>query len=77
MRRSRYLKKSLLTNKKVTVVETEEDPKLLLTFSDDFMTLTLFFKDDHYDDSQILIDKSGNALRWANELFEWYMGGEQ
>ena len=77
MRRSRYLKKSLLTNKKVTVEETEEDPKLFLTFSDDFMTLTLFFKDDHYDDSQILIDKSGNALRWANELFEWYMGGEQ
>lgn len=72
MRRSRYLKKSLLANNKVTVVETEYNPKLFLTFSDDFMTLTLFFKDEHYDDSQIIIDKSENALRWANELFEWY-----
>ena len=72
MRRSRYLKKSLLANNKVTVVETEYNPTLFLTFSDDFMTLTLFFKDEHYDDSQIIIDKSENALRWANELFEWY-----
>lgn len=72
MRRSRYLKKSLLANNKVTVVETEYNPKLFLTFSDDFMTLTLFFKDEHYDDSQIIIDESENALRWANELFEWY-----
>ena len=72
MKRSRYLKRSLLENKKVNILEIKKDPKLFLTFSKDFMTLTLFFKDNHYDDSQIIIDKHKSAIKWSNELFNYY-----
>lgn len=74
MKRSRYLKKSLLENKKVNIIETQRDLKLFLTYGDTFMTLTLFFKDEHYDDSQIIVDKNKNALKWAEELFNYYVG---
>ncbi|MBQ9026562.1 MAG: DUF1724 domain-containing protein [Methanobrevibacter sp.] len=72
MRKSRYLKKSILRNKKVTVMDMQENPKIFLTYSEEFMTLTLFFKDKHYDDSQIIVDKSENAIRWAKEVFQHY-----
>ncbi|SDA37587.1 helix-turn-helix transcriptional regulator [Methanobrevibacter millerae] len=74
MRRNRYLKKSLLENRKVTVIETREDLKIFLTFSEKFMALTLFFKDNHYDDSQMLIDKHENALKWSKGVFNAYKG---
>jgi predicted transcriptional regulator len=72
MKRSRYIKKLLLENKKVEIIETNEDPKLFLTYSEDFMTLTLFFEDGHYDDSQIIIGENKNAIKWAEELFSYY-----
>ena len=72
MKRSRYIKKLLLENKKVEIIETEEDPKLFLTYSESFMTLTLFFEDGHYDDSQIIIGENKNAIKWAEELFNYY-----
>ena len=76
MRRNRYLKKSLLENEKVSVIETKKDLKIFLTFSEKFMALTLFFKDNHYDDSQILIDEHENALRWSRGLFKMYEKGD-
>lgn len=75
MKRSRYLKKSLLENEKINIIETQKDLKLFLTYGDAFMTLTLFFKDQHYDDSQIIVGKTKNALKWSEELFNYYMGG--
>ena len=72
MKRSRYLKKSLLEDKRVEIIEIYDDPKIFLTFSKDFMTLTLFFKDEHYDDSQIIVDKHKSAIRWGKELFKFY-----
>ena len=77
LKRSRYLKKSLLEDKRVEMIEIYEDPKLFLTFSKDFMTLTLFFKDEHYDDSQIIVDKHKGAIRWGEELFKFYLGDKQ
>ena len=74
MKRSRYLKKSLLEDKRVDIIEIYDDPKLFLTFSKDFMTLTLFFKDEHYDDSQIIVDKHKSAIRWGQDLFNYYKG---
>ncbi|MCR5027066.1 MAG: DUF1724 domain-containing protein [Methanobrevibacter sp.] len=74
MQGSRYIKKSLLENEKVEIIESDENLKLFLTYSEDFMTLTLFFKDGHYDDSQIIIGKNKNALKWAEELFRSYNG---
>lgn len=74
MKKSRYLKKSLIEDERVTLIEISEDLKLFLTFSNDFMALTLFFKDEHYDDSQIIVDKHESAIKWSNDLFKFYVG---
>jgi predicted transcriptional regulator len=65
-------KKELLENRKVSVKITNNKLKIFLTCSEEFMSLTLFFKDGHYDDSQILIGKNKNALKWANDLIKVY-----
>ena len=62
------LKNDLLNNEKVKVKCVKKKLKVFLTYSDKFMSLTLFFKDGHYDDSQILIGKDKNALKWAKHL---------
>ena len=49
---------------------------IFLTCSDEFISLTLFFKDGHYDDSQLLIDRSEEGATWGESLFEYYMGKE-
>ena len=66
------LRKSLLENDKVDVICVKHNLKLFLTHGDDFMSLTLFFEDGHYDDSQILIGKSEKSRNWALELFDFY-----
>lgn len=49
--------------------------KTFFNIGDEFMSLTLFFKDGHYDDSQILIDKTHEGLKWGallyNQTKEW------
>ena len=70
------LKRNLIKNKKVKVHCVDADLKLFLTYAPTFMSLTLFFKDGHYDDSQILIGTSENTLSWASELYNIY-GGEK
>lgn len=66
------LKNALLKSNKVKVKCIENDLKLFLTCSDKFMSLTLFFKDGLYDDSQILIGKDENAMQWALNLFKQF-----
>ena len=63
-------KQELLENEKVLIKITEDNLKIFLTYSEKFMSLTLFFKDGHYDDSQILIGKDKNALKWAYDLIK-------
>ena len=70
IKRNTDLRNALLKNEKVTVRCIDHDLKLFLTCSQKFMTLTLFFKDGLYDDSQILIGKDDNAIRWALNLFK-------
>ncbi|MBQ6351179.1 MAG: DUF1724 domain-containing protein [Methanobrevibacter sp.] len=65
-------KKSLLENKKVKILCINQNLKLFLTCSHKFMSLTLFFKDGHYDDSQILIGESENARKWGIGIFNYY-----
>jgi predicted transcriptional regulator len=67
-----FFSKELLKNKKVKVKCVEQHLNLFLTYSERFMSLTLFFKDGHYDDSQILIGKDKNARKWASNLFRSY-----
>lgn len=61
-------KKELINNPKVEIECIERKFKFFLTCSDRFMSMTLFFKDGHYDDSQILIAKDPNAIRWSEIL---------
>lgn len=72
IRLNESLKKALLRNKKVKIICVKKNLKIFLTYSPEFMSLTLFFKDGHYDDSQILIGKSENSLKWASELYSTY-----
>lgn len=68
--KNELFKKELLENKKVIVKVTDKKFKIFLTYSEKFMSLTLFFKDGHYDDSQILIAKDNNALKWALSILK-------
>lgn len=72
IRKNEYFRESLLENEKVTVKSIKRKVKIFLTFSDEFIALTLFFKDGHYDDSQILIARDKNALKWAINLATYY-----
>ncbi len=65
-------KKEFLQSNKVKIKCVKKKLKVFLTYSDKFMSLTLFFKDGHYDDSQILIAKDKNALKWAKSLAKNY-----
>lgn len=67
-----FFNKELMNNKKVKIFRVEKSLKLFLTFSKDFMSLTLFFKDGHYDDSQILISKTKNSIEWSRILYDYY-----
>ena len=72
IRENNLFNENLLHNKKVRVRCIYSDIKLFLTYSDNFMSLSLFFKDGHYDDSQILIGSDENALKWASILSKYY-----
>ena len=72
IRTNELFEKSLLENEKVKIIPIEKNLKLFLTYSKDFMSLTLFFKDGHYDDSQILIGKTEDACKWALKLINYY-----
>ena len=72
MKMNELLNDSILENKKVKIKCTNRNPNLFLTYSNTFMSLTLFFNDGHYDDSQILIGKQKNAIKWAKILYHHY-----
>ena len=72
IKKNKLFKKELLENDKVKLTVTDNNLKIFLTYSEEFMSLTLFFKDGHYDDSQILIGKNEKALKWAKSLINSY-----
>ena len=72
IRENTDLEEKLLENEKVTVKCIEQDLKLFLTCSNNFMSLTLFLNDGHYDDSQILIGKDENSIKWALNLIRCF-----
>ena len=72
MKENTSLKESIIENEKVKIKCIKRKIKVFLTVSDEFMSLTLFFKDGHYDDSQILIAYDQNALKWAMNLIDYY-----
>ena len=73
IKQNETFKQALLENKKVKIICIEKNLKIFLTYSEEFITLTLFFKDGHYDDSQILIGESDNAKKWGLNLYNHYI----
>ena len=71
--KNKLFKEELLENKKVTMHVTDKHFKIFLTYSREFISLTLFFKDGHYDDSQILIAKDSDAKKWALSILKNYV----
>ncbi len=72
--KNKKFRNELLNHEKVKTTVINENLKLFLTCSEEFMSLTLFFKDGHYDDSQILIGRNKNALKWAYNVLKAYRG---
>ena len=72
MNRNELFKNLIIENEKVTIKCLKKNLKIFLTYSNEFMSLTLFFNDGHYDDSQILIATDKNALKWAHILSKYY-----
>ncbi|KZX16862.1 hypothetical protein MBCUT_04920 [Methanobrevibacter cuticularis] len=50
----------------------EDEVEIFLSCCDNFLALSLFFEDDYYDDSSILVDESKEGILWGSELFEYY-----
>lgn len=72
IQRNELFKKDLLDNEKVNTIVTDRKFKIFLTYSDKFISLTLFFKDGHYDDSQMLIAKDDDSRKWALSIIKNY-----
>lgn len=72
IKENEQLKRELMNNEKVKIKCVKKKLKVFLTYSEEFMSLTLFFNDGHYDDSQILIAKDENAIKWAEALGNLY-----
>lgn len=63
---------AILKNKHITLKISEKPLNIFLTCCDSYISMNLFFKDGHYDDSQLLVDKSDEGIKWGNELYEYY-----
>lgn len=72
LKKKESFNKRILENKKVTIHCINIKIKVFLTYCDEFVSLSLFFKDGHYDDSQILVAKDKNAIEWAHKLAKVY-----
>lgn len=72
IKRNKFFKNALLEHEKINIISIEKNLKIFLTCADKFISLSLFFKDGHYDDSQILMATDENALKWASSLYTYY-----
>lgn len=61
--------KAIENNKNIKIKVIDNEVNFYLTCSERFTTLNLFFKDGHYDDSQLLIDYSDDGLQWGQNIF--------
>jgi len=59
-------------NQFIKIWKVPEDFKLFLSSGNNFLAVNLFFKDSYYDDSEILIDKTKDGIKWGNQIFEDY-----
>ena len=72
LKQNEFFYTSIVENENVKIKCLKKNINLYLTFNDEFMSLTLFFNDGHYDDSEIFISKDKNAIKWASILYSNY-----
>ena len=50
-----------------------DDLNFFMTCSENFMSLNLFFMDNHYDDSAMLLNKDKEGIIWGKYLFDFIL----
>ena len=54
----------------VIIRKVDYDLKVFLTICDEFMSLSLFFKDGLFDNSCFILNEHSDGIKWAKALFE-------
>lgn len=57
----------------VSIRKVDYDLKIFLTICDDFMSLSLFYKDGLYDNSCFILNEHKEGIEWANFLLDKYL----
>ena len=65
---------SLLESNKFRLRSLKDDVTVAFTVTDRVLSLGLFHKDGEYDVSSDLICRGEKALKWGEELFNYYLG---
>ena len=74
LKKSKYYEDLVDFSKKGQVIirKVDYDLKIFLTICDDFMSLSLFFKDGIYDNSCFILNEYSDGIEWAKSLFKKY-----
>lgn len=59
-------------NQNFKIKSSNNDIKIFLTIADDLMAFGLFKEDGLFDQNRLLISHDLEAVKWANDLFEYY-----
>ena len=62
----------LSKEKKIVLKKYFGDLSLFLTMGDDFISLNLFDKDGFFDDSETIVNKTSDGVKWAEIIFDFY-----
>ncbi|MGB9978487.1 helix-turn-helix transcriptional regulator [Methanobacterium sp.] len=63
----------ILSSKKFKLYKTNEDTKIVLTVTENFLSLGLFSTEGLYDATITLISYDADAIEWGNKLFNYYL----
>jgi len=67
------IKKILSSCRALEIWKTDEELKIAFTVTEKFFSMGLFFEGGTYDPTINLISKNEKAIRWGNELFDYYL----
>ena len=72
LKKSKYYDDLIDFSKKGQVIirKVDYDLKIFLTICDDFMSLSLFFKDGLFDNSCFILNEHSDGIKWARILFK-------
>ena len=76
LKNSKYFNRILKLSKqdKIVIRKYIGDLKIFLTFCNDFMSMNLFYKDGFFDDSTTIFNETSDGVKWAEIIFDYYLG---